>query len=56
MCLEAEGEFEKANEFYDTALKENPTNAVLKKRKICVLKAQGRKREAITELNDLLKV
>ena len=56
MCLEGEGEFEKATEFYDSALKKHPTNAELKKRKICVLKAQGKTQDAITELNEFLSV
>lgn len=56
MLLEGDGEFEKATEFYDSALKNHPTNAELKKRKICVLKAQGKTQDAITELNELLNV
>lgn len=56
MCFEGEGDFDKATEHYDSALQKHPTNAELKKRKICVLKAQGKIQEAITELNELLKV
>ena len=56
MCLEAEGKFEEATTLYDSALKEHQTNAELKKRKICVLKAQGKIQNAITELNEFLKV
>ena len=56
MSLEAEGEFEKATALYDSALKDHQTNAELKKRKICVLKVQGKKQDAIAELNEFLKV
>lgn len=56
MCLEAEGKFDKAMVLYDSALKDHETNADLSKRKICVLKAQGKVMEAIAELNKLLKV
>ena len=54
--MEGEGEFDKATELYDSALQKHPTNAELKKRKICVLKALGKTQEAITELNEFLKV
>ena len=56
MCLEGEGDFDKAIELYDSALQKHPTNAELKKRKICVLKALGKTQEAITELSEFLKV
>ena len=56
MCLEGDGDFEKATELYESALQKHPMNAELKKRKICVLKAQGKTQEAITELNEFLKV
>lgn len=56
MCLEAEGEFDKANELYESALKDHPTNSELPKRKIAVLKAQGKTTDAIAELNKFLKV
>lgn len=56
MFLEADGEFEKAVELYDAALKEHETNAELRKRKVSVLKGQGKTSEAIAELNELLKM
>ena len=56
MYLEVDGEFEKAVELYDTVLKDHKTNAELMKRKISVLKAQGKITEAISQLNDLLKM
>ncbi len=56
MYLEGEGDFDKATELYDSALETHPTNAELKKRKICVLKALGKTQEAITALNEFLKV
>lgn len=56
MCFEGEGDFDKATELYESALKNHPTNAELKKRKISVLKAQGKTQEAIAELNEFLKV
>lgn len=56
MFFEAEGEFGKAIDLYESALKDHPTNAELMKRKISVLKAQGEMTEAIAQLNDFLKV
>ena len=55
MFLEAEGKFEEAVELYDAALKDHETNCDLAKRKVCVLKAQGKLQEAIAELNKLLQ-
>lgn len=56
MSLEAEGEFEKAIDLYESALKEHETNAELQKRKISVMKAQGKTNDAIVELNEFLKM
>ena len=56
MFFEAEGEFGKAIDLYESVLKDHPTNAELMKRKISVLKAQGKMTEAIAQLNELLKV
>lgn len=55
MFLEAEGKFEEALELYDAALKDHETNCDLAKRKVSVLKAQGKLQEAIAELNKLLQ-
>lgn len=56
MLFEADGEFEQAIDLYESVLKDHPTNADLMKRKISVLKAQGKMTEAIAQLNEFLKV
>lgn len=56
MCLEAQGRYEEALLKYDKLIKEDETNSAPRKRKIALLKAQGRNMEAIKELTDYLKM
>lgn len=51
MELEAKGEFEEAIKIYNALLEENPANVSVMKRKICILKGQGKIKDAIRELN-----
>uniref|UniRef100_A0A8D3D800 ER membrane protein complex subunit 2 n=1 Tax=Scophthalmus maximus TaxID=52904 RepID=A0A8D3D800_SCOMX len=52
MRLEALERYDEANKHYDTILQDDPTNTAARKRKISILKAQGKSAEAIRELND----
>uniref|UniRef100_A0A8C6WIH3 ER membrane protein complex subunit 2 n=1 Tax=Neogobius melanostomus TaxID=47308 RepID=A0A8C6WIH3_9GOBI len=55
MRLEALERYEEANKHYDAILQEDPTNTAARKRKISILKAQGKSAEAIRELNEYLE-
>lgn len=48
--LEAQGYYQKALEVYDEIIEKDPTNAAARKRKVVVLKSQGKNVEAIKEL------
>jgi hypothetical protein len=52
---EAKGNFNEATRLYDELLEENPANLLVLKRKVSILKAQGRTSAAISELNNLIK-
>uniref|UniRef100_A0A8C7NKV8 ER membrane protein complex subunit 2 n=1 Tax=Oncorhynchus mykiss TaxID=8022 RepID=A0A8C7NKV8_ONCMY len=52
MRLEALEKYEDASKQYDSILQDDPTNTAARKRKISILKAQGKSAEAIRELND----
>uniref|UniRef100_A0AAY5KFP3 ER membrane protein complex subunit 2 n=1 Tax=Esox lucius TaxID=8010 RepID=A0AAY5KFP3_ESOLU len=52
MRLEALEKYEEAGKQYDSILQEDPTNTAARKRKISILKAQGKNTDAIRELND----
>uniref|UniRef100_A0A7N6A5X2 ER membrane protein complex subunit 2 n=1 Tax=Anabas testudineus TaxID=64144 RepID=A0A7N6A5X2_ANATE len=52
MRLEALERYDEANKHYDAILQDDPTNTAARKRKISILKAQGKCTEAIRELND----
>uniref|UniRef100_A0A3P9LM36 ER membrane protein complex subunit 2 n=1 Tax=Oryzias latipes TaxID=8090 RepID=A0A3P9LM36_ORYLA len=54
MRLEALERYEEANKHYDAILQDDPTNTAARKRKIAILKAQGKSTEAIRELNEYL--
>lgn len=56
MCLEAQGRYEEALQKYDKLIKEDETNSAPRKRKIALLKGQGRYVEAIKELAEYLKM
>ena len=56
MAHEAAGEYGEAGKIYDDMLKENPANALVMKRKVCILKAQGKTVEAIKEVNKLITI
>ena len=47
--------YEDANDVYDAILRKDETNTVVRKRKIAILKSQGKTSEAIRELVDYLK-
>uniref|UniRef100_A0A8C7TE71 ER membrane protein complex subunit 2 n=1 Tax=Oncorhynchus mykiss TaxID=8022 RepID=A0A8C7TE71_ONCMY len=55
MRLEALEKYEDANKQYDSILQDDPTNTAARKRKISILKAQGKSAEAIRELNEYLE-
>uniref|UniRef100_H3DDC1 ER membrane protein complex subunit 2 n=1 Tax=Tetraodon nigroviridis TaxID=99883 RepID=H3DDC1_TETNG len=55
MRLEALERYDEANKDYDAILQEDPTNTAARKRKISILKAQGKSTEAIRELNEYLE-
>uniref|UniRef100_A0A8C7XF45 ER membrane protein complex subunit 2 n=1 Tax=Oryzias sinensis TaxID=183150 RepID=A0A8C7XF45_9TELE len=55
MRLEALERYEEANKHYDAILQDDPTNTAARKRKIAILKAQGKSTEAIRELNEYLE-
>uniref|UniRef100_A0A674DJT9 ER membrane protein complex subunit 2 n=1 Tax=Salmo trutta TaxID=8032 RepID=A0A674DJT9_SALTR len=47
--------YEDASKQYDSILQDDPTNTAARKRKISILKAQGKSAEAIRELNEYLE-
>ncbi|XP_041843936.1 ER membrane protein complex subunit 2 [Melanotaenia boesemani] len=55
MRLEALERYDEANKHYDAILQDDPTNTAARKRKISILKAQGKSTEAIRELNEYLE-
>uniref|UniRef100_A0A7N6AIB3 ER membrane protein complex subunit 2 n=1 Tax=Anabas testudineus TaxID=64144 RepID=A0A7N6AIB3_ANATE len=55
MRLEALERYDEANKHYDAILQDDPTNTAARKRKISILKAQGKCTEAIRELNEYLE-
>uniref|UniRef100_A0A4W4GCB9 ER membrane protein complex subunit 2 n=1 Tax=Electrophorus electricus TaxID=8005 RepID=A0A4W4GCB9_ELEEL len=55
MRLEALERYEDANKLYDSVLQDDPTNTAARKRKISILRAQGRNTDAIRELNEYLE-
>uniref|UniRef100_A0A8C8EXL6 ER membrane protein complex subunit 2 n=1 Tax=Oncorhynchus tshawytscha TaxID=74940 RepID=A0A8C8EXL6_ONCTS len=55
MRLEALEKYEDASKQYDSILQDDPTNTAARKRKISILKAQGKSAEAIRELNEYLE-
>uniref|UniRef100_A0A8C4QJB3 ER membrane protein complex subunit 2 n=1 Tax=Eptatretus burgeri TaxID=7764 RepID=A0A8C4QJB3_EPTBU len=56
MRLEFMEKYEEANLLYDKIIQEDEANTAARKRKIAILKAQGRPIDAIRELNDYLKI
>ncbi|KAJ7985123.1 hypothetical protein DPEC_G00348810 [Dallia pectoralis] len=56
MRLEALEKYEDAGKQYDSILQEDPTNTAARKRKISILKAQGKNSDAIGELNEYLEL
>eukprot|EP00455_Lapot_gusevi_P045096 TRINITY_DN5733_c0_g1_i5.p1 TRINITY_DN5733_c0_g1~~TRINITY_DN5733_c0_g1_i5.p1 ORF type:complete len:209 (+),score=32.56 TRINITY_DN5733_c0_g1_i5:193-819(+) len=56
MWLEANGDFQKADEVYTSILKEDPTNMMAWKRKIALLKAGSPPPVVISELNNYLEI
>ncbi|XP_045767332.1 ER membrane protein complex subunit 2-like [Maniola jurtina] len=54
-CLEAEEKYDEALELLDNIIKSDETNAAARKRRVCILKAQGLITDAIKELVDYLK-
>uniref|UniRef100_A0AAR2JM81 ER membrane protein complex subunit 2 n=1 Tax=Pygocentrus nattereri TaxID=42514 RepID=A0AAR2JM81_PYGNA len=55
MRLEALERYDDANKLYDSILQDDPTNTAARKRKISILRAQGKSSEAIRELNEYLE-
>lgn len=55
MRLEAMEHYPEAIEVLDAIISKDETNAAPRKRKIAILKAKGRRVEAIKELNEYLK-
>ncbi|XP_075868782.1 ER membrane protein complex subunit 2 isoform X3 [Nelusetta ayraudi] len=55
MRLEALERYDEAGKDYDAILQDDPTNTAARKRKISILKAQGKSTEAIRELNEYLE-
>ncbi|XP_019865181.1 ER membrane protein complex subunit 2 [Aethina tumida] len=55
MFCEAEERYDEALVILDGLIKEDPTNSAAKKRKIAILKSQGKISEAVKELTDYLK-
>lgn len=56
MILEAEERYDDALKLLDSITKVDPTNSAARKRKVAVLKAQGKNVEAIKELVEYLKM
>ncbi|CAF2042868.1 unnamed protein product [Rotaria magnacalcarata] len=56
MYDESIGDYEKAEQVYSALLKDNETDAIIHKRKICLLKEQNKIRDAINELNTYLEL
>lgn len=56
MILETEERYEEALKLLDSIIKVDPTNSAARKRRVAVLKAQGKNTEAIKELVDYLKM
>jgi tetratricopeptide (TPR) repeat protein len=56
MYYESMEEYNKAEEIYLILLKDNETDAIVRKRQICILKEQNKIREAIGELNSYLEL
>lgn len=56
MKLEAQERYDDALKVLDSIIKKDETNSAPRKRKIAVLKAQGKYVEAIKELTDYLKM
>ncbi|KAF7708791.1 ER membrane protein complex subunit 2 [Silurus meridionalis] len=54
MRLEALERYDDANKLYDSILQDDPTNTAARKRKIAILRAQGKSTEAIRALNEYL--
>ncbi|KAI0231077.1 ER membrane protein complex subunit 2 [Lamellibrachia satsuma] len=55
LLLESEDDYEGAMEIYQEMLKDDPTNSLVRKRVVSVLKEQNKIAEAIKELNNYLK-
>jgi len=55
MRFEALEQYDDADEVLDAIIRKDETNAAARKRKIAILKARGRRLEAIKELNEYLK-
>ena len=51
MQNEAKRQFSAAAEVYDELLESNPANALAMKRRVALLKGQGKLKEAMKELN-----
>lgn len=56
MYYESTEEYDKAEEVYELLLKDNETDAIVRKRQISILKEQNKIREAINELNSYLEL
>ncbi|KAK3863968.1 hypothetical protein Pcinc_030304 [Petrolisthes cinctipes] len=56
MRLEALERFDEAMDIYDSIIRQDETNSTARKRKVAVLRGQGRITEAIKELTEYLKI
>ncbi|XP_050704943.1 ER membrane protein complex subunit 2-like, partial [Eriocheir sinensis] len=56
MRLEAQEKFEEATDVYDSIIRQDETNSTARKRKVAVLRGQGRIIDAIKELTEYLKL
>jgi tetratricopeptide (TPR) repeat protein len=53
---EYNGEYQLALDLYDNLLKENPSNLLVLKRKVCAYKSQGDLKAAVLEIHKILKI
>ncbi|XP_032815121.1 ER membrane protein complex subunit 2 [Petromyzon marinus] len=56
MKYEFQEKYDEANKLYDEIIQEDDANTAARKRKIAILKAQGKVAEAVKELNEYLKL
>lgn len=55
LSLESDEDYDRATEIYSNFLAENPSNSFAQKRKYCILKSQGKSKDARAALNTYLE-